>query len=193
MTTDGPLEEGSPRPAENSVTAPQDAMSLLAWDGARAASEDGLPVAKEATPVATHDAPPVIASDIFLSSEKGTPRTSGRSRSKPRSLARGIRTVIAYILLLAILGAAGVAAVALVRGTWMVTPVLSGSMRPGLSVGGVVISQRVPVDSLHVRDVIIFLDPYKSSEQIVHRIVKITKGSGGKLLFNTQGRCQQRP
>jgi signal peptidase I len=69
----------------------------------------------------------------------------------------------------------------------MVTPVLSGSMRPGLAVGGAVISQRVPVDSLHVRDVIIFRDPFKASEQIVHRIVKITKGSDGKLRLNTQG------
>jgi signal peptidase I len=60
-------------------------------------------------------------------------------------------------------------------------------MRPGLSVGGVVVSQRVPIDNLHVRDVIIFRDPYKPSEQIVHRIVKITKGPGGKLMFNTQG------
>jgi signal peptidase I len=69
----------------------------------------------------------------------------------------------------------------------MVTPVLSGSMRPGLAVGGAVISQRVPVDSLHVRDVIIFSDPYKPSEQIVHRIVRITKNKSGQLQFNTQG------
>jgi signal peptidase I len=100
---------------------------------------------------------------------------------------RRIRIVIAYVLLLVVLGAAGIAAVALVRGTWMVTPVLSGSMRPGLSVGGVVISQRVPVASLHVRDVIVFRDPFKPSEQIVHRILRITKGPGGKLRFNTQG------
>jgi signal peptidase I len=128
-----------------------------------------------------------MAGDLFVAADKGTPRTSGRSRSKPVSVERTIRTVIAYVLVLAILGAAGIAALALVRGTWMVTPVLSGSMRPGLSVGGVVISERVPVDSLHIRDVIIFRDPYKPSEQIVHRIVKITKGSGGKLLFHTQG------
>ena len=69
----------------------------------------------------------------------------------------------------------------------MVTPVLSGSMRPGLAVGGVVISQRVPVDSLAVRDVIVFADPYKPSEQIVHRIVRITKNKSGQLQFNTQG------
>ena len=128
-----------------------------------------------------------MAGDIFLSTDKGTPRTANRKRSKPVSVERAVRTVISYVLVLAILGAAGIAAVALVRGTWMVTPVLSGSMRPGLSVGGVVISQRVPVDTLHVRDVIIFRDPFKPSEQIVHRIVKITKGAGGKLLFNTQG------
>ncbi len=98
-----------------------------------------------------------------------------------------VRTVVAYVLLLAVLGAAGIAAVALVQGTWMVTPVLSGSMRPGLPVGGVVISQRVRVDSLQLREVIIFRDPYKPSEQIVHRIVRITKGPDGKLAFNTQG------
>ena len=34
---------------------------------------------------------------------------------------------------------------------------------------------------------IVFADPYKPSEQIVHRIVRITKGPGGKLLFKTQG------
>ncbi|MGD0220380.1 MAG: signal peptidase I, partial [Acidimicrobiales bacterium] len=98
-----------------------------------------------------------------------------------------LRTLLAYVLLLAVLGAAGIAAFALVQGTWMMSPVLSGSMRPGLAVGGLVISQRVPVDSLHVRDVIVFADPYKPSEQIVHRIVRITKGPGGKLLFKTQG------
>ena len=93
---------------------------------------------------------------------------------------------VAYVLLLAVLGA-GVCAFALVQGTWQVTPVLSGSMRPGFAVGGAVISQRVPVDSLHVRDVIIFNDPLKPSEQIVHRIVRISKNSSGQLQFNTQG------
>ncbi len=43
------------------------------------------------------------------------------------------------------------------------------------------------MDSLAVRDVIVFADPYKPSEQVVHRIVRITKDSSGQLLFNTQG------
>jgi hypothetical protein len=43
------------------------------------------------------------------------------------------------------------------------------------------------VDSLAVRDVIVFRDPYKPSEQIVHRIVHISVSSSGQLLINTQG------
>jgi signal peptidase I len=134
--------------------------------------EDTLPRIEEVTP-------PVV--------EDMTPKKAARSGSIVVTWARRLRTFVAYVLLLAVLGAAGICAFALVQGTWMVTPVLSGSMRPGLSVGGAVISQRVAVDSLHVRDVIIFSDPFKPSEQIVHRIVRITKGPGGKLLFNTQG------
>jgi signal peptidase I len=69
----------------------------------------------------------------------------------------------------------------------MVTPILSGSMRPGLSVGGVSISERVPVDRLAVRDVIVFQRPDKPSEQVVHRIVQLVVGSSGQVQINTQG------
>lgn len=154
--------------------------------GTPAVAEDGVPVDQEAMPITAGGTPPVTG-DIFLGAEEGTPRTSAPPRSKFATWAKRLRTLLAYVLLLAVLGAAGIAAFALVQGTWMMSPVLSGSMRPGLAVGGVVISQRVRVDSLAVRDVIVFADPYKPSEQIVHRIVRITKGPGGKLLFKTQG------
>lgn len=159
---------------------------LVVETGTPAVAEDGLRVDQEGMPITAGGTPPVTG-DIFLGAEKGTPRTSASPRSKLATWARRLRTLLAYVLLLAILGAAGIAAFALVQGTWMVSPILSGSMRPGLAVGGVVISQRVRVDSLAVRDVIVFADPYKPSEQIVHRIVRITKGPGGKLLFKTQG------
>jgi signal peptidase I len=84
-------------------------------------------------------------------------------------------------------GGSGVARLALVRGTWMVTPILSGSMRPGLAVGGVAISERVPVHSLAVREVIVFQRPDKPSEQVVHRIVQLAVGSSGQVVINTQG------
>ena len=148
------------------------AVTAIEEGTAPVVEEDTLPRIEEVTP-------PVV--------EDMTPKKAARSGSIVVTWARRLRTFVAYVLLLAVLGAAGICAFALVEGTWMVTPVLSGSMRPGLSVGGAVISQRVAVDSLHVRDVIIFSDPFKPSEQIVHRIVRITKGPGGKLLFNTQG------
>ncbi|MGO9962452.1 MAG: signal peptidase I [Acidimicrobiales bacterium] len=217
MTTEGPVEENIPRPVESGAAVPDDAMSLVTWTVTPAVAEEGMPVVQENTPVpeedvalvaetdkaavaaegatvvqegtplAVEDTPPVVGSDIFVAAKDNTHRKAARSGSKLATVARWIRAFVAYVLLLAVLGAAGICAFALVQGTWQVTPVLSGSMRPGFSVGGAVISQRVPVDSLHVRDVIIFSDPYKPAEQIVHRIVKITKGPGGKLLFNTQG------
>jgi signal peptidase len=202
MTTEGPLEDGAPPVAENSAGVPDVTLVVDASTPAVAA-EDDLPVLKEDTPVAADDTPPV-AEDLTLPVaeegtppvveeggtppvEVGTPRTSARSGSLIATWAKRLRTFVAYVLLLAVLGAAGICAFALVQGTWMVTPVLSGSMRPGLAVGGAVISQRVPVDSLAVREVIVFSDPLKPSEQIVHRIVRITKNSSGQLQFNTQG------
>ena len=145
---------------------------------------------------------PVVGDNISLAAKDNTPEASVSQGSAFATWGKRLRTLVAYVLLLAVLVAAGATttlsasatrgtsssrAFALVQGTWQVTPVLSGSMRPGFSVGGAVISQRVPVDSLHVRDVIIFNDPNKASEQIVHRIVRITKNSSGQLQFNTQG------
>jgi signal peptidase I len=217
MTTEGPVEDSAPRPAEDSAAVPDDAMSLVTWTETPAVAEEGTPVVQENTPVPDEDValvagtdnaavveegtpvveentpaaedgtPPVVGSDIFVAAKDNTHRKAARSGSKLATAGRWVRTFVAFVLLLAVLGVAGICAFALVQGTWQVTPVLSGSMRPGFSVGGAVISQRVPVDSLRVRDVIIFSDPFKPSEQIVHRIVKITKNSSGQLLFNTQG------
>lgn len=63
-------------------------------------------------------------------------------------------------------------------GRWHATPVLSGSMRPGLQPGDVVITQRVPITALHVRDVIVFLPAGEGARQTVHRIVKLTVTKG---------------
>jgi signal peptidase I len=180
-------EVGTPLVAEDGAPALEGDTPRVVETGTPGVAEDGLPVDQEAMPITAGGGTPPVTGDIFLGAEEGTPRTSTPPRSKFATWARRLRTVVAYVLLLAVLGAAGIAAYALVQGTWMVSPILSGSMRPGLAVGGVVISQRVRVDSLAVRDVIVFADPYKPSEQIVHRIVRITKGPGGKLLFKTQG------
>jgi signal peptidase I len=63
-------------------------------------------------------------------------------------------------------------------GRWHATPVLSGSMRPGLQPGDIVVTQRVPVGDLHVRDVIVFHPPNESQQQTVHRIVNLHVRNG---------------
>ena len=111
----------------------------------------------------------------------------GAPGSKLRALGIWTKRTLAMVFVLAILGTAGISVWALVQGSWSVNPVLSGSMRPGFTVGGVVISQRTPVSKLAVRDVIVFRNPNKPSQEMVHRIVQITKGSDGQLLIKTQG------
>jgi signal peptidase len=63
-------------------------------------------------------------------------------------------------------------------GQWHATPVLSGSMRPGMQPGDVVVTQRVPVSDLRVRDVVVFHPPNEGERQTVHRIVKLTVKDG---------------
>jgi signal peptidase I len=59
-------------------------------------------------------------------------------------------------------------------GQWHATPVLSGSMRPAMQPGDVVITQRVPISALRVRDVVVFYPPNQTAHQTVHRIVSLT-------------------
>jgi signal peptidase len=123
-------------------------------------------------------------------SEKPAPNGGVHRRKRGlslRELGSWTKKTLAMAFVLAILATAGVGAWALGQGTWAVNPVLSGSMRPGFTVGGVVISQRVPVSQLAVRDVIVFHNPNNPSEEMVHRIVQMTKGSDGQLLIRTQG------
>lgn len=136
-------------------------------------------------------APPTgsVAGDPAAAATDARAATSGRPRA-PWTLERAgstARNVVAYVVVLAVLAAMGIAAIALVQGTWAVNPVLTGSMRPGLAVGGVVISERVPVNQLAVRDVIVFQSPFDRSEQVVHRIVAITVGKEGQRFIKTQG------
>jgi signal peptidase I len=116
---------------------------------------------------------------------KAESRTSSKSKSLTTPKTLGI--AVASLLLLAVLVFAGVAALALVRGTWQVNSVVSASMRPGLSVGDMAISERVPVDQLALRDVIVFKNPDNSADLEVRRIVRLTKNRAGLLVIKTQG------
>lgn len=87
-----------------------------------------------------------------------------------RSTIRKMFSVLWLVLAVCALGLAGYE---VATGQWHATPVLSGSMRPGLQPGDVVVTQRVPISDLRVRDVVVFLPPDEGQRLVVHRIVKL--------------------
>jgi signal peptidase I len=113
-----------------------------------------------------------------------------REQHSPRF--RRARRWLDNALLLLMLGLAALGAAAVISGSYQVRPVLSGSMTPGLPIGGVVVTERVPVSELQVRDVIVFHRPDKPEELIVHRIIALTPGASGPVV-QTQGDANYLP
>ncbi len=122
-----------------------------------------------------------------------TPEPSAVAVSSGSRVGTLIRRAVGTVLLVGVVAVAGLVGTSLFTGKWMASTVLSGSMRPRLPVGGLVIAQRVPVNSLAVGDIIIFQRPDKPSEQMVHRIIKITRGSAGQVEVKTKGDANQDP
>jgi signal peptidase len=98
-----------------------------------------------------------------------------------------VRTGIWSLIVVVVLAALGFAVFSVLSGAWMLTPILSGSMRPGLPVGGVAVSERVPASSLAVRDVIVFQNPVNPDVTMVHRIIQLNLNSSGQAVVKTQG------
>ena len=97
------------------------------------------------------------------------------------------RLAIWSFLAIVLVGLASVAVFAVLSGGWTVTPILSGSMRPGLAVGGVAVAERTPIQNLAVRDIVVFQNPNRPSVQMVHRITKLSFNSSGQPVIKTQG------
>lgn len=89
-----------------------------------------------------------------------------------------VRGVVSGLILVLAVCALAMGAYQTASGHWHATPVLSGSMRPGLQPGDVVVTQRVPITDLRVRDVIVFHPPNEPQRQTVHRIVKLRVRNG---------------
>ena len=97
-----------------------------------------------------------------------------------------LRRVLSGGLLILAFCALVLAGVQVGTGCWHATPVLSGSMRPGLQPGDVVVTQRVPISDLQIRDVVVFHPPNESDLLTVHRITKLTV-KGGTTSIATWG------
>ena len=85
-----------------------------------------------------------------------------------------------------LVGLVGFGVVAVATGRYQIRPVLSGSMEPGIPTGGIVITERIPISALHVRDVIVIHPPNRPDELVVHRITALTQSAAG-VVAQTQG------
>jgi signal peptidase I len=100
-------------------------------------------------------------------------RSSRRPDRRP-ALSTTVGKGLSTLLLVVAFCALGIAGYEVETGRWHATPVLSGSMRPAMRPGDIVITQRVPISDLRVRDVVVFNPPGENAHQTVHRIVKLT-------------------
>ncbi|MHB8334148.1 MAG: signal peptidase I [Acidimicrobiales bacterium] len=89
----------------------------------------------------------------------------------------------AYRAMLGILIAGAITvAVGVGSGNYQIRPVLSGSMRPTLPLGGVVVTQRVPLSALRTGDIAVFHPPGYATIDYVHRITWLKHTTKGDLI-----------
>jgi signal peptidase I len=111
-------------------------------------------------------------------------------RESPSGLlrARKIISAIVWTFLTAFLLTVLAGVVYVRTGHGSLAPVLSGSMRPGIHEGDVVLTHKVPVTSLHKGDIIVFHPPTQGGTLTkVHRIDFIKQLGNGKIEFRTKG------
>ena len=99
---------------------------------------------------------------------------------------RHVRGVLRVSVLLILVGGLVIAAVGVWTGGWQIRPILSGSMRPGFPIGGVVVTERVPLSSLRVGDVAVFHPPNDPGVTYVHRIISLASTPSG-MVVQTKG------
>jgi signal peptidase len=68
----------------------------------------------------------------------------------------------------------------------------SGSMRPVISAGDLLITHSVPADSIHVGEIVSFDDPGLQGKLVTHRVVGIHP-SGARINFLTRGDANTTP
>ena len=104
-----------------------------------------------------------------------------RPRATPHGWRRAVR-VVDRVLLGVLVAGAVVLAAGVATGDLQLRPVLSGSMRPALPLGGVVVTQRIPLSSLRVGDIAVFHPPSDPTIDYVHRIIWLKRTAHGDLI-----------
>ena len=76
---------------------------------------------------------------------------------------------------------------------WQALSVPTGSMRPTMQPGSLVLTHRVPISSLKVGDVITHTNPLATRTTLTHRIVQVYKIDGRIPVFVTKGDANPSP
>lgn len=102
---------------------------------------------------------------------------------------RKAANIAVWTVLCLLITVVGVFAVFVRTGHMRVVPILSGSMRPSLGTGDVAITRKVPVSSLHVGDIIVFVPPNTEAgaPPKIHRIVTLRHVGKDRVEFTTKG------
>jgi len=76
---------------------------------------------------------------------------------------------------------------------WQLLSVPTGSMRPTMSPGSLVLIRSVPISSLKIGDVITHTNPLTMRSTLTHRIIKVYKMNGTVPAFVTKGDANPSP
>lgn len=69
-----------------------------------------------------------------------------------------------------------------VFGTWGLVPVLTGSMRPGIRPGDLVLVVPEPVRDVKVGQILDFQPPGEGGASVTHRVISVRFGAGGPVI-----------
>ena len=125
-----------------------------------------------------------MATDVMA--EIAVDSTPADHAAPKRSTAHRVMSAVMSLVVLVLAAGFVIAAVAVTSGHWQASPVLSGSMEPTIPTGGVVFTERVPVEDLAVGDIVMYQRPDQPDHQVVHRIIELEPSEQGPQL-RTQG------
>lgn len=114
--------------------------------------------------------------DIVSASESATP---GAGR---RATIGGLFAKLVRLVMVVVTAALGLVMAGALTGRWGLIPVLTGSMRPGIQPGDLVLVMPEPLSAVRPGQVLDFQPPGQSGASVVHRVVAVTKSPNGPII-----------
>jgi signal peptidase len=123
----------------------------------------------------------MVRDDVGAAVPRGRPHDATTVPRSPRSALRR-----AVVVMLVAVAALTIAPTLLAFGGFRSLVVRSGSMEPALMTGDVILSHSVQPSSLHVGDIVTFVDATRDNVLVTHRVVEVHR-LGPAYSFVTRG------